>query len=54
MKIKQINNLTIHKTDKSRYEFFVKTPDKRILEEFTTLAKAESFARETKDFTKRR
>lgn len=54
MKIKQINNMTIHKTNESQFEFYVKTPDGRILEEYTTLAEAESFARETKDFTKRR
>lgn len=49
---KQINNLKI-KFSETYNKYQVETPDKRILEEFNTLEKAEEFARNTKDFRKK-
>lgn len=48
-KIKQINNLII-KYNKVYEKYQVAAPNKRILEEFDTLEKAESWAKSTKDF----
>lgn len=58
MKIQQINNLEIHETKTWRPPttacYYVKTKDKRILEEFQTLTAARRWCRETTDFVQKR
>ena len=53
MFIRQINNLRIYRNTNNPIdrEYYVKTPDGRILEEFSTLEKAVEYAKETPDFT---
>jgi hypothetical protein len=51
--MKQINNLQIRhrRYDKPSF-YYVRTPNKRVLEEFGTFGKAVRFCQETKDFIK--
>lgn len=51
--MKQINNLKIkHHRYALNNEYYVQTPDGRILEEFGTFGSAVRFCEATKDFTK--
>lgn len=48
MKVKQINNMTLHKEADDMLRVY--SPDKRCLEEFRTQARAEEWMRQTTDF----
>ena len=50
---KQINNLRI-RFSKLYEKWNVISPDGRVLEDFDTLTKAETFAKETKDFVQKK
>lgn len=52
VKVKQVNNLSIHTNDWGTY--CVRAPDGKCLEEFSRLEDAIAWAEKTKDFVRRK